>query len=91
MPLVPAGMRRVDHGKSTRLLGWVLVDDGAQVKVDPPTIYTVDIPFYGVGMMTPFVPRSWLWDLVRRTMTGAWIGVLGSRWGSRAGAGCTLI
>jgi len=33
LSLIPAGMRRVNYGKSTGLLGWVLVDDGAQVKV----------------------------------------------------------
>ena len=53
LSLVPAGMRRVDYGKSTGLLGWVLVDDGAQVKVDLPTIDAVNIPFYGIVMTTP--------------------------------------
>jgi len=76
LPLVPAGMRRVDYGKSTGLLGWVLVDDGVQVKVDPPTIYTVNIPFYGIVMMMPLVPRSRLWGLVRRRTMGAWFRVL---------------
>ena len=76
MSLVPAGMRRVDYGKSTGLLGWVLVDDGAQVKVDPPTIYTVNISFYGIVMTMPLVPRSRLWGLARRRTTGARFRVL---------------
>ena len=76
LPLVLAGMRRVDYGKSTGLLGWVLVDNGAQVKVDLPTIYTVNIPFYGIVMTMPLVPWSQLWGLARRRTTGGQFRVL---------------
>ena len=88
--LVPAGMGRIDNGESMRMLGWVWADNGAQIKVDPPTIDAVNIPFYRVTLAMPPVPRLRCPGLPGRGLTRTWAGALSSRWDSWARVGCSV-
>jgi len=77
---VPTRVRGIDDGTSTRLLGWLSINEGAQIKVDLSTIDTVNVPFHWVVLMVPLVFIVLLWWSAGKRLVMARMGALGPTW-----------
>ena len=70
-------MRGIDDGTLTRLLRWLLINEGAQIEVDLSAIDAVDVPFHWVVLMVLLVFIVLLWWSVGKRLVMARMGALG--------------